>query len=153
MLAVITLYYCPSQGHYSFAFVVNFEKVLSFDRYSYFAHFFIIITISIIYHFIFCYYFFIILKIGIVVIISVFFLTLVYFVCSVTWWCACSMSVILYDLFFMPICCFCHWLWANISCIVVSLIHFRFENFMDFDTDRFFFVQLWSQWSCTCSLY
>ena len=56
MLAVITLYYCPSQGHYSFAFVVNFEKVLSFDRYSYFAHFFIIITISIIYHFIFCYY-------------------------------------------------------------------------------------------------
>ena len=109
ILAVITLYYCPSQGHNSFAFVFNFEKVLSFDRCSYFAHFFLLSSLFPLFTILFFVTIvFIILKIGIVSIISVFFLTLVYFVCSVTWWCACSMPVILYDLFFMPICCFCH---------------------------------------------
>ena len=107
MLPVMTLDHCPSQGHCSFVFVVNFEQVLPFDCYSYFPDFS--------YHF--CYlpfsYFITIvskiISINVVIFISVFFVypqsTL--FVPSTCWW-AFSMSstTTLYCLFFISICFF-----------------------------------------------
>ena len=135
----MTLDYCLSQGHYSFVFVVNFEKVYSFDCYSYFPN-----SLSslpfIIYYFNFMSIVFIIISSSVVIIISVFFLPLAYFVCSVGM-VVCFFYVrdkntllfIFYDYLL-----FCHWLCANILCIVVNLIHFRFKNFINFDTDRLY---------------
>ena len=76
MLAIMTLYHGPSQGHWSFVFAVNFEKCYVLIIVLIFFMSVIIITISIIYHFIFVTIFFIIISSSVVIIVSFFVLLL-----------------------------------------------------------------------------
>ena len=116
----------------------------AFDYYSYFPHFY--------YHHCFLY-----LPICFLLLLPlvIFFLSLLCLLLSYGGgFFPCQQRKILYCLFFMSI-FFCYLLWANILCMIASLIYLRFRKFLNFGTDRFcnFFVPLCLQLSCICSLY
>lgn len=121
MLAVMTLDHCPSQVYCSFAFVVDFEQVISFDYYSYFPHFY---DHHYFFHFIFLLLLSLkIISISVVIFVIFFCLSLVYFVCFF-----CMLVDLFHDIdintlmfVFLFLSVFSYLLWANILCIAASV--------------------------------
>ena len=84
-------------------------------------------------------------------------------VITVSIFCFCLSLAYLVDLFhvsdkkhfivyFLCLSVFCNLLWANILCIVASLIYFRFRNYINFDTEKLYITSLFN-FDCNWHVY